>query len=382
MTTTASAWLLHAGPPQPTDGELVRTTIDLPDVTGDRVLAEPLFGCWGGNMTHALQRRPADICRQRREPFVVLGNAGVVRVLDVGPDVRGLRPGQLALLFSASVVDAYGYPIKALAYDAPGTMGCLATRIVVGAHELMLLPDPTRHSLAAWAAFSGAWITAWSNWELAYGTLRLQLHADELPAPHVWGWGGGTTLATLDLARRHGCHTVQLSADPGRRAEIQRTGVTALDRSDFPALAFDEHKFSSDLAYRRAHLDSEAAFLREVERRTDGAGVHIFVDYIGQPVQRATLKALARQGVLTTAGWKLGMAMHHLRAAACISRHQFIHTHYARRPQGEAAIAYAEAHAWIPHVDDPVAFDRVPELARAHADGRTGFFPIFSVNPP
>ena len=36
------------------------------------------------------------------------------------------------------------------------------------------------------------------------------------PIPHVWGWGGGTTFAELDLARRHGCHTVMLSGHDGR----------------------------------------------------------------------------------------------------------------------------------------------------------------------
>lgn len=382
MSHSARAWLLHAGSPQSSaPAELDLQTIELPPITADLVLAEPLYGCWAGNMTHALERRPADICRQRREASVVLGNAGVVRVLEVGPEVQGLRPGQLALLFSASVLDKYGYPIKALAYDAAGTMGCLATRMVLRAHELLALPEPTRHSLPQWAAFSGASITAWSNWELAYGTLRLQLHADELPAPHVWGWGGGTTLAELDLARRHGCRTVQLSADPARRAEIDRTGVTALAREQYPALAFDEARFAADLAYRRAYLESEAAFLREVLRRTDDEGVHIFVDYIGQPVHRVTLKALARQGVVTTAGWKLGMTLAHLRAAECIGRHQFINTHFARRSQGVAAMAYAEATGWMPEVDPAVAFDRIPELARAHADGRTGFYPIFAVNP-
>jgi hypothetical protein len=44
-------------------------------------------------------------------------------------------------------------------------------------------------------------------------------------------------------------------------------------------------------------------------------------------------------------------------------------------------MAYAEATGWMPEVDPAVAFDRIPELARAHADGRTGFYPIFAVNP-
>lgn len=393
MSERVQAWLLHAGPPG-VAGELVQDTITLPEVTGDRLLVEPLYGCWGGNMTHALQRRPADIARQRGEPWVVLGNSAVVRILRVGPDAtaarpagappgpapRDLRPGRLAMLFSTSEADRHGYTVKAFAYDAPGTIGCLARRTVVRAHELLPLPEPTRYALPRWAAFSGSSITAWSNWALAHGVLRLQLGADELPAPHVWGWGGGTTLAELDLARRHGCRTVQLSADPARRAAIVRAGVTALERD--PALSFDETRFAGDLAYRRVYLEAEARFVREVMERTGGEGVHIFVDYLGQPVHRATLKVLAREGVITSAGWKLGMQLGYLRAAECIQRRQHIHTHYARYPQGVAAMTHAEATGWLPEADPEIFdFDALPELARRYAAGELGFYPIFAVSP-
>lgn len=394
MSERSEAWVLHAGAPG-TPGELVLDTITLPELSGDRLLVEPLFGCWGGNMTHALQRIPADICRQRGEPWVVLGNSAVVRILALGPDARAarspgapvrgpdpadLRPGRLATLFSTSEADRHGYPIKALAYDAPGTMGCLARRMVVRAHELLPLPEPTAHALPRWAAFAGSSITAWSNWELAHGVLRLQLPHDELPSPHVWGWGGGTTLAELDLAARHGCRAVQLSADPSRRAAIARAGVTPLARDR--ALAFDDTRFASELPYRRAYLDAEAGFLRDVARVTDGEGVHVFVDYLGQPVYRATLKALAREGVITSAGWKLGMQLGHLRAAECINRRQHIHTHYARYSQGLAARDYAEANAWLPEADPEIAdFAAIPELARRYAAGELGFYPIFQQNP-
>jgi NADPH:quinone reductase-like Zn-dependent oxidoreductase len=394
MTERTEAWLLHAGATG-TAGELVLDTITLPELADDRLLVEPLFGCWGGNMTHALQRSPIDVCRQRGEPWVVLGNAAVVRDLAVGPGARAprpvgapvrgpdpadLRPGRLAMLFSTAEADRYGYTLKALAYDAPGTMGCLARRMVVRAHELLPLPEPTAHALPRWSAFSGSSITAWSNWELAHGVLRLLLDRDELPAPHVWGWGGGTTLAELDLAARHGCRTIQLSADPGRRAATARAGVTPLARDR--ALSFDETRFAGDLPYRRAYLEAEARFLADVARITDGEGVHIFVDYLGQPVHRATLKALARQGVITSAGWKLGMQLSCFRAAECIQRRQHIHTHYARYPQGLAARDYAEATGWLPEVDPEVfGFEQIPELARRYAAGELGFYPIFTPNP-
>ncbi|MCA9699927.1 MAG: zinc-binding dehydrogenase [Myxococcales bacterium] len=384
MSTKAKAWKLYPGRPgDPDPSQLVLEDITLPRPSGDQVLAEPLYGCWAGNIGHALDRKPIDVCRQRREPWVVLGNVGLVRILEVGDAVTDLRPGQLTMLFCSSEVDAYGYPIKALAYDAPGTMGCMATRMIIRRHELIPVPEHTRHPLPRWAAFSGASITAWSNWELAFGTLRLQIGADELADPWVFGWGGGTTLVELDLARRQGCRVAQISGSEARRALIEGQGVQAVDRSAFADLHFDEQRFATELDYRRAYLASEAAFEATVQRITAGAGVNIFVDYIGKPVHRATLKVLARQGVVTTAGWKLGMELSFLRAAECIARHQFINTHYARYRQGLAAIAYAEAEGWLPPIDATIwDFEAIPALAGHVADGAGGFFHVFAINPP
>jgi NADPH:quinone reductase-like Zn-dependent oxidoreductase len=384
MTQRALAWFLY--PAQPSEvgkpAELRLEEHSLRDISDDEVLAEPLFGAWGANMYHALQRKPVDICKQRGEARVILGNAGVVRVLGLGRNVKDLREGQLAMLFSASGIDRYGYPEKALAYDAPGTMGCLTTKMLLRRHELLPLPPDTRHALPQWAAFSGSHITAWSNWELAYGTLRLQLHKEELPRPEVFGWGGGTTLAELELAQRAGCHAVAISSDARRIEHIRRLGLDPLDRRAFAELSFDEARFASDPTYRRGYLAAEATFLREVDRLTNGQKVHIFIDYIGTPVFRATLRALARQGIVTTAGWREGMSMAFLRANECITRHQHLHTHYARYSQGEAARDYAEAEGWLPIMDQRIyRFDEIGELARASAAGELGYYTAFSINP-
>ncbi|MBL9006664.1 MAG: zinc-binding dehydrogenase [Myxococcales bacterium] len=383
MTQRAQAWFLYPARPDEVGkpAELRFEEFSLRAIAADEVLAEPLYGAWGANMYHALQRKPIDVCKQRGEPRVILGNAGVVRVLQVGADVVGVREGQLAMLFSASGIDRYGYPEKALAYDATGTMGCLSTRMILRRHELLPLPPGTRHALPRWAAFSGSHITAWSNWELAFGTLRLQLPADELPRPHVFGWGGGTTLAELELAQRHGCHSVAISASERRLSHIAQLGLAALDRRLFADLNFDEARFASEPEYRRAYIVAESIFLREVNRLTDGEKVHVFIDYIGTPVFRATLRALARQGVVTTAGWREGMNLSFLRAGECIARHQFIHTHYARYPQGVAATEYAEQHGWLPIMDQRIyRFDEIPELSRASTAGELGFYTAFSIN--
>jgi len=384
MATSSNGWFLYAAGPSEvgTRGRLIREDFEIGGITSEEVLVEPIYGCWEGNMEHSISRRPVDVCRQRDEDRVVIGNAGVVRIVEVGADVENLRPGQNGVVFSSSVIDSFGYPEKMLAYDAPNTMGCLATRIKLKGRELVPVPENTRYSLAQWAAFSVRYITAWSNWELAYGTFRLLIGEDELPSPHVWGWGGGTTMAELDLARRQGCQTVMLSGNDERLERIRKTGVTAVDRREFgEALLFDEKRFSEDTDYRLAYAKAERAFLQDVSNRTDGNKVQIFMDYIGLPVFRATSKALSRQGIITTAGWKEGMNITYLRAVECIGRHQLIHTHYARYSQAVAAVEFGEEHGWMPEVDERIySFDEVPELADKFSKGEVGFFPVYSIN--
>ncbi len=382
-TGAVDAWVLREGDGKSdAPAELVREMYELGPMADDDVLAEPLYGCWEGNMNHALERKPIDICRMRGEPRVVLGNAGVVRVVRVGPAVKTVRPGQKAMIFCNGEEDWFGYPRKILAYDAPNTMGCLAKQMKLTQKQLVPLPEGTRYSLAQWAAFSLRFITAWSNWELAYGTYRLSVSADELAAINVWGWGGGTTLAEIDLARRLGHRCVMLSGTPKHLDEIRAAGVFALDRTSFGELQYDPDRYKSDTDYRAAYQEAEGKFIKYVEERTSGRMVHIFVDYVGTPVFRATLKALARGGVVATAGWREGMNLSVVRAVECISRHQLVHTHYARYQQAWKAIAFAEASGWLPHVDAEVtSFDDIPALAARFRAGEASVYPIFAINP-
>jgi NADPH:quinone reductase-like Zn-dependent oxidoreductase len=384
MGRTVDAWVLYAGESErPVRAKLVREGFELPPLGDHGVRARPLYGTWEGNMGHALNRRPIDICRQRGEAKAVIGNAGVVKVLEVGGKVRNVEPGQYGIIFCTGVEDRWGYPEKIMAYDAPGTMGCLAQEMVLTERQVIPLPDSTRHPLAQWAAFSLRYVTAWSNWEIAYGVFRLLVSPDEYASPNVWGWGGGVTYAELDLARRHGCRAVMISGTPRHLEKIQRFGLTAVDRRLFGELEFDDARYKSDPAYRNEYRKNEEAFLAEVRLRTHGEMVQIFLDYIGSPVYRATLKALSREGVIATAGWKEGMELWNLRAIECIARHQHIFTHYARYQQGVRAVAYAETNDWMPQVDDQkiYGFDQIPQLAEDYEAGLTDYFPCFSVNP-
>ncbi len=386
---TTDAWILRAGADAGRPrcalgtGDFALGRFSFPDLADDELLVEPLFGCWEGNMPHALHRRPIDVCRERGEASVVIGNAGVVRVLRAGPATGDIREGDVGLFAGAAVVDRFGYTVRVHGYDAPGTVGLLAKRSKLNVQSFVRLPPGNPYSYEQWAAFSVRYITAWSNWRLAYGAYRLQISADDDPAPHVWGWGGGTTFAELDLARRHGAVPTMICGDATRRAALVELGIGAVDRARFPDIEFDERRYAGDAAYRAAYTASEHALLACVEERTRGAGVAIFVDYIGGPVLRATLKALGRQGVLCSAGWKLGAIAPMHRAIECIKRHVHVYTHYARRSEWREAVDYALTTGWMPAVTEVYAWDEVPLLAARAADSAVrSYFPVFSVNAP
>ena len=188
-----------------------------------------------------------------------------------------------------------------------------------------------RHTPAQWAAFSWRYITAWANWKVAYRSWRVHHHTngDDAP-PFVWGWGGGVAFAETGLARLEGCRAALISSNDARLRLISETGIQPIDRRDFRRLDFDDDRYRADASFRKSYQEAEGAFLEVVREKTRGLGVSIFIDYIGLPVVRATLKALRRPGVITTAGWKQGMNLSILRAIECMNWHVHVHTHYAR----------------------------------------------------
>ncbi len=385
---TTEAWVLYQGPKlgsshQREPAELKREVYSFPDLTEHEVLAEPIYGCWEGNMSHAVLREPLDICRQRDERRVVIGNAGVVRILRMGAAVTTFKEGDLCLVFCNGTWDERGYPTKIFAYDAPGTVGLLAKQLKLHERQLIAVPAQTRYSLQQWAAFSLRYVTAWANWKVAYGCWRLQMAEADCPAPFVWGWGGGVTLAEITLAQHAGCRVAMISSDDKRLRLMQQLEILPIDRRRFGNLSFDPEQYNSDPAFKRAYQAAEELFLDTVEERTMGQGVSIFIDFIGLPVFRATLKALARPGVITTAGWKDGMNLTTVRAIECMGWHTHVHTHYARRVEGLEATRFAEERGWLPNTDDEIYdWENIPQLAQDHAQGKIStYFPIFQVNP-
>ena len=380
MTTEqTSAWVLVGDKSglQPYADALQAKTIDLPALTSDSCLVETLCGSWEGNMDHALRADPVNICRQRKEPEVVLGNSGVVRVLKAGAD-SGLTAGQTCLIYGAAETDEYGYMVKALAYDAPGTVGVLARRLVLPAANIIPMPD-SRHELLRWASFSVRYITAWGNLHAALRALRTQITETQLPTVHVGAWGGGTCYAEATLAQLLGHHASLITSSDSRLAALAAAGIHGIDRRGFTQLDFQEARYEQDAAYRAAYLEQEEAFMDAVHAATDGQGFHVIVDNIGTPIFRASLRALARGGVFATSGWKSGMRTSSFRAIETIQRHIHVHTHYATRTEAEAAAEFAETHDWLAPAPEQVwGWSEIPALAETFASGNAGWFPVFS----
>lgn len=321
---TTEAWVLYAGPEQtkkhePVPGELRRETFQFADLEDDEALVEPLYGSWEANLDHALSRNPVDICRQRGEEKIVLGNGALVRVVDRGRGAKWPEIGEICMVMPFGKRDQYGFAELVYAYDAPGTIGVMARRTKIRADNLVPVPKGSRHSLLQWATY-GRYFTAWDNWKVASKCWRAQL-PDVDPADYlVFGWGGGTTLAELQLAKREGFRVAMTASGDKRLADIEKLGITPVDRRRFPHLAYDEARYRSDPDYQANYRASESAFAEIIGELSGGRGVAIFLDNLGGALYRATMRVVGRTGIVATVGWKTGMRLWNLRATGCPPR--------------------------------------------------------------
>lgn len=352
------AWVL---PQAPAPARLNLNEYRFPYDPAREVLLEPLLGCWEANMGHALEREPVDVCALRRESPVVLGNAGVVRVRHAGPR-QDLQEGSLCVMLSFSdIPHPLGFPRSAHAYDAPGTVGLLARRSKCLPHQLLKLPaDLERkndeNALARWAAWALRYVTAWGNWEIAHGSYQL-LAGESTTRPWALAWGGGVAFAELLLAKAAGYQVAMLTSRRSRAELLRAYGIHPLMRHD-----------------------DDPQTLAEIQALLGPQGAAILIDLIGEPVLRLSLKVLGCPGILTTAGWKAGMHLRYQRALACMHWQSFVHTHYARPDQAQAAFVYAQEQNWLPPVGEIWGWQDIPRLAEAYQAGLDDYFPVYRVN--
>lgn len=360
MKYTTEAWVLN----QSKDTPLSIESITFSELSPEEVLIKPMYGCFEGNMLHALERTPINICTERNEKKIVLGNAGVVEVQEIGSKVDNVKKGQYCIYFCNGESDDYGFPEKIAGYDCVGSIGLLAKLTKAKQSQLIPIPEDTKISLQQWAAFSLRYITAWSNWKVAYSCFLSQMDSVKPNEINVVAWGGGVSLAELSLANHFGCNTFMVSSKKDTLETIKRSNIHPIDRTQFS----------------KGNFESE--FLAYLDDITNKKRASIFVDNIGGSLFNLTLKSLSRQGVLATSGWKNGAVTPFVRSLECIHRHIFVHTHYAKYEEGVKAVDFAYKNHWVPELSSTeYTWKELPKLIEDYQTGNIDtYFPIFSVN--
>ncbi|MGH7527171.1 MAG: zinc-binding dehydrogenase [Gemmatimonadales bacterium] len=208
-------------------------------------------------------------------PHVVGSDAAGI-VEQVGERVRQVRPGDRVMInpgLSCGRCPACleGEESVCATFRLLGehVSGTAAEYIVLPAENLALVPEGMPWPQAA--AFSLATLTAWRML-----TSRARLRPEETVL--IWGVGGGVGMAALQIAGVLGARTIVISGSDAK-LEVAR-------------------KVGADETINHAKADVVA----EVRRLTDGRGVDVVVDSVGEATWQNSLRALRRGGRLVICG--------------------------------------------------------------------------------
>jgi NADPH:quinone reductase-like Zn-dependent oxidoreductase len=214
-----------------------------------------------------------------RFPFVV-GSDGAGVVEAVGPGVRSIRPGDRVMINPGL---SCGHCAACLDDDEPL---CREYRIL-GEHlpgtaaELVVVPE---ENLAAvpegmgWPEAAGFSLVTLTAWRML--TRRAGLRAGETVL--VWGIGGGVSLASLQIVNLLGGRAIVTSGSDAKLERARRLGAAVT------------------LNHGRDDVVSE------VRRYTEGRGVDVIVDSVGEQTWVNSQRALRRGGRIVICGATTG----------------------------------------------------------------------------
>jgi len=215
-------------------------------------------------------------------PHVVASDAAGV-VEQVGAEVWQVRPGDRVMInpgLSCGRCSACLEGEESLCAEfrivGEHVGGTAAEYVVVPGENLALVPDAM--SWAEAAAYSLATLTAWRML-----VTRARLRAGETVL--VWGIGGGVAVAALQIAVLVGARTFVTSGTEAKLETARRLG-----------------------AVETIH-HGQADVVAEVRRLTDGRGVDVVVDSVGESTWPSSLRALRRGGRLVVCGSTTGPAV-------------------------------------------------------------------------
>lgn len=181
-------------------------------------------------------------------PFVV-GREGAGTVLEVGPGVTGIEPGDRVL--------------------SPG--GC-AEQVVVDAARVRRLPEPVSFEIGA--AFGSNYATA------LYGLQRARLQVGETLLVH--GAAGGVGLPAVELGKLLGATVIATASSQEKRDVVAGRGAD--------------------------HVIPTENFRDEVKALTGGRGVDVIFDPVGGDVFDQSVRCIAPLGRILVVGFASGRA--------------------------------------------------------------------------
>jgi NADPH2:quinone reductase len=221
---------------------------DVDDLKPDAAEAVVRIEAAGVNFIDVYQRRGM---YPRSLPFTP-GSEGAGTVVAVGDAVRDIAPGDRV------VSESFGGSYAELAIAPVDRLARVPERVSADAAAAVMLQGLTAHYLttSTFALERGMWCV---------------VHAA----------AGGVGLLLCQLASRRGAHVIATASTDQKRALARDAGAE--------------------------HAVPYEDFVAEARRLTDGRGVHVVYDSVGQSTFNASLEALAPRGMLVSFGQSSGL---------------------------------------------------------------------------
>ncbi|MGP9767273.1 zinc-binding dehydrogenase [Halomonas sp. AOP13-D3-9] len=174
----------------------------------------------------------------------------------------------------------------------------------------------------------------------------------------VFGVGGGVSLAVMHLAKSIGARVVVTSREEGKLEKARNMGANETINSQ-----------THDVA-------------KAVMALTEGRGVDVVVENVGEAVWSSAMKSLVRGGRLVTCGATSGDQPPADLKRIFIRQLQIIGSTSGNSSEFKQLLAYAERHRIIPMIDSVFSLDDIHQaLDRLESDGRMGKVGL-ALNPP
>jgi len=273
----------------------------------------------------------------------IVGSDGAGTVLEVGSMVDRIQPGDRVMInptlscgncpWCLQGEDSLCRKLQVLGEHRAGTA---AEYVIVPAENLALVPQ-----LMPWheaASFSLATLTSWRML-----TTRGRVESGETVL--IWGIGGGVALAALQIARLLGARTIVTSGSDAK-LELARSG-------------------GADIVLNHRRVDVAA----EIRTVTEGQGVDVIVDGVGEQTWPASLRSLKRGGRLLVCGATTGpMVSMDLRR---LFWHQWsiLGSTLGNRREYAEIVSWAEEGKLWPVIDQVVPLDRAQAAYQRLHDG-------------